>query len=175
MADVKRVLLKCVTFSEIVLFIRRVCATRVVIDMQLKRFGVSIPEELLDRFDEMVFQKGYIGRSEAIRDAMRLFISKYRWELDEVIGFASLNIVFRHNPRLMAELLKQQHDAEAQVISTLHTHITKTHCFEILTMKGTSKGIKRLSDRISGLSGIEFAELFAFPLPNIEMKHDHSH
>ncbi|MFW9920821.1 MAG: nickel-responsive transcriptional regulator NikR [Candidatus Thorarchaeota archaeon] len=143
--------------------------------MSLKRFGVSIPEDLLAQFDEIVEKKGYVGRSEAIRDAMRLFISKYQWQMDISTGFASLNIVFQHKPRLMADLLKSQHDAEAEVISTLHTHITKTHCFEILTMKGTAQGIKRLADKISGLSGIEFAELFTFALPELSGGHPHTH
>ena len=145
------------------------------IEMELKRFGMSIPDDLLSQFDEIVQKKGYVGRSEAIRDAMRLFISKYQWELDQSIGFASLNIVFQHKPRLMAELLKSQHDAEAEVISTLHTHITKTHCFEILTMKGTARGIKKLADKIGGLSGIEFAELFTFTMPGIELNKSHTH
>ncbi len=143
--------------------------------MDLKRFGVSIPEDLLSQFDEIVQRKGYVGRSEAIRDAMRLFISRYQWELDQSIGFASLNIVFQHKPKLMTELLKSQHHAEAEVISTLHTHITKTHCFEILTMKGTAHGIKKLADKIGGLSGIEFAELFTFALPGIDFSKEHTH
>ena len=38
--------------------------------MALKRFGVSVPEDLLEKFDKLVEKKGYVGRSEAIRDAM---------------------------------------------------------------------------------------------------------
>lgn len=145
------------------------------IDLELKRFGVSIPDDLLTQFDEIVKKKGYVGRSEAIRDAMRLFISKYQWDLEGSIGFASLNIVFQHKPKLMAALVKNQHDADAEVISTLHTHITKTHCFEILTMKGTAEGIKRLADKIAGLSGVDFAELFTFALPEMSLNHNHDH
>jgi metal-responsive CopG/Arc/MetJ family transcriptional regulator len=46
-------------------------------DPELKRFGVSIPEDLLEQFDVLVKAKRYVGRSEAIRDAMgRLKASK---------------------------------------------------------------------------------------------------
>ncbi|MFW9907006.1 MAG: nickel-responsive transcriptional regulator NikR [Candidatus Thorarchaeota archaeon] len=142
--------------------------------MSLKRFGVSIPKDLLKHFDDLIEQKGYIGRSEAIRDAMRLFISKYEWESSDVQGFASLNIVYEHKPRVMAELLKNQHNSEAEVISTLHTHIAKTHCFEIITIRGNGKGIQRLADRIGAIKGIEFLELFTFSLPpNFENIHNH--
>ena len=100
--------------------------------MKLKRFGVSIPEALLQRFDDIVREKGYVGRSEAIRDAMRLYISKHDDETEQKGEFASLNIVYHHKPTLMNALLKAQHNSDAHVISTVHTHITKEYCFEIL-------------------------------------------
>jgi CopG family nickel-responsive transcriptional regulator len=142
--------------------------------MELKRFGVSIPAGLLEEFDRLVADKGYIGRSEAIRDAMRLFISQSDWESSQGGGFASLNIVYQHKPQLMASLLKWQHDADAEVISTVHTHITRTHCFEVLTIKGTKEGIQRLANKISGIKGIEYSKLFAFSVPD-DPGHAHSH
>ncbi len=142
--------------------------------MELKRFGVSIPRDLLEQFDEVVAKKGYIGRSEAIRDAMRMYISKHQWEIEDAAGFASINIVYEHKPRLMEALLKSQHNSDAKVISTLHTHITHTHCFEILTVEGTVKEIHMLADRIGGISGIEFLQLFTFSLPETNGK-AHSH
>ncbi|MFW9847605.1 MAG: nickel-responsive transcriptional regulator NikR [Candidatus Thorarchaeota archaeon] len=135
--------------------------------MELKRFGVSIPSNLLEQFDELVKRQGYVGRSEAIRDSMRLYIAKHQWNLEGSSGFASLNIVFEHRPRLMTALLKIQHDSKAQVLSTLHTHITATHCFETLTIKGTVREIQKLADKIGGLKGIEFIELFTFALPEV--------
>jgi CopG family nickel-responsive transcriptional regulator len=35
------------------------------------RFGVSISSELLERFDKLIESKGYVNRSEAIRDLIR--------------------------------------------------------------------------------------------------------
>ena len=143
--------------------------------MKTKRFGVSIPENLLDEFDELVSRKEYVGRSEAIRDAMRLFISKNKWDAEDTEGFASLNIVYEHRPQLTAALLEIQHDAEVEVISTLHTHITRTHCFEVITMRGNKRGIRRVADRIGGITGIEFLELFTFSLPEGTPAHHHTH
>jgi CopG family nickel-responsive transcriptional regulator len=146
-----------------------------VTKMGLKRFGVSIPEDLLKQFDGVVDRIGYVGRSEAIRDAMRLFIVKHQLESEDALGFASLNIVYEHKPRLMATLVKYQHDSNVEVISTLHTHISHTHCFEILTMRGSLEGIQKMADKIGGLKGIEYIELFSFAMPDIEMNHHHEH
>lgn len=142
--------------------------------MALKRFGVSIPEDLLEEFDQLVEKRGYVGRSEAIRDAMRLFLSQVQWESEQGGKAATLTIVYEHKPNLMAQLIKVQHDAEAQVISTTHVHLTHSHCLEVMTVKGTREGIERLASKISGLSGIVFSKLFAFSLPDID-EHDQGH
>ena len=38
---------------------------------ELARFGISIDQRLLDSFDQMITDKGYDNRSEAIRDMIR--------------------------------------------------------------------------------------------------------
>jgi len=74
----------------------------------------------------------------------------------------------------MNALLQAQHSSEARVLSTVHTHITNTHCFEILTIRGTSEGIDKLANTIGGLSGIKYSKLFKFALPEEDGDH-HSH
>jgi CopG family nickel-responsive transcriptional regulator len=169
---IQQYLLKCVTSGEIVLLLT------VVRVMALKRFGVSVPEDLLEKFDKLVEKKEYIGRSEAIRDAMREYISQFDWsaESDQENTMASLNIVYQHKPRLMSDLTRIQHDAQAQVVSTVHVHATRSHCLEVITLKGTRKSIEELANKISGLKGIEYVRLFTFYLPESdETGHVHSH
>jgi CopG family nickel-responsive transcriptional regulator len=142
--------------------------------LSLKRFGVSIPEDLLEQFDELVEKKGYVGRSEAIRDAMRAYISQYEWETSQLGGIATLSIVYKHKPKLMAELTNAQHCCDADVISTMHIHLTHSYCLEVITIKGSKAGIEEIANKIEGLSGIEYARLFSFALPE-ELGHGHTH
>ena len=59
----------------------------------LVRFGVSIEEELLARFDEQIHKKGYTNRSEAIRDLIREQIVEEEWRTDkETVG--TITIVY---------------------------------------------------------------------------------
>jgi len=143
--------------------------------MELKRFGVSIPQDLLEDFDRVVNDREYVGRSEAIRDAMRLFISQHEWESGQQKIMASLNIVYSHKPKLMADLIKIQHSSEVHVISTVHIHISRTHCLEVITMSGSKESISRLTNRITGITGVEYARLFTFSLPEEDEDHSHSH
>jgi len=132
--------------------------------MTTKRFGVSIPGDLLERFDTIVEQKDYVGRSEAIRDAMRTYISQCEWESGQTGNRAALNVVYQHKPRLMAELIKAQHQAKAHVISTVHVHLTHSHCLEVLIIEGDKKDIESLANKIGGFSGVEYVRLFVFSL-----------
>jgi CopG family nickel-responsive transcriptional regulator len=144
--------------------------------MTLKRFGVSIPEDLLEKFDQLVEEKGYVGRSEAIRDAMRSYISDSQLEAGEGYMMASLNIVYCHKPKIMAELIKVQHNSEAHVISTVHIHVSKSHCLEVVTLKGSKDSIQKLANTISGISGMDYVKLFTFSLPEGEdIEHSHIH
>jgi len=74
----------------------------------------------------------------------------------------------------MADLIRVQHDAEAHVVTTVHIHLTDTHCLEVLAVKGTRKGIEKLASKLGGMSGIEYVRLFTFSLPNDSL-HDHTH
>ncbi len=141
---------------------------------ELRRFGVSIPKELLDQFDLLVEAKGYMGRSEAIRDAIRLIISQWDLERSQEGGAATLSVVYRHKAKLMAELTNAQHGSNTNVISTLHVHLTPSHCLEVLTVRGERKSIQKFADKIGGLSGVEFARLFMFSVPE-SYEHNHSH
>jgi len=144
--------------------------------MALKRFGVSVPEDLLEKFDKLVEKKKYVGRSEAIRDAMREFISQTEWEENQEGTMASLNIVYQHKPKLMAELMRVQHDGHANVVSTVHVHVSKSHCLEVITLRGKKEPIEDLANKISGLKGIEYVRLFTFFLPEGEDEnHPHNH
>ena len=144
--------------------------------MTLKRFGVSVPEDLLEEFDQLVEEKGYVGRSEAIRDALRLYISESQWEGGRDLIMASLNIVYCHKPKTMADLIKAQHSSEAHVISTVHVHMSQSHCLEVITLKGSQEAIKKLANKVTGITGIEFAKLFTFALPDdADVNHTHHH
>ena len=44
------------------------------------RFGISIDEKLLENFDSLIERKGYVNRSEAIRDLIRSALVELKWE-----------------------------------------------------------------------------------------------
>jgi hypothetical protein len=41
-------------------------------DTELSRIGISLPKNLLDKFDEILALRGYSSRSEGIRDSYEI-------------------------------------------------------------------------------------------------------
>ncbi|MEM2925766.1 MAG: nickel-responsive transcriptional regulator NikR, partial [Methanocellales archaeon] len=87
------------------------------------RFGVSLNSDLLRKFDEVIEEKGYMNRSEAIRDLIRDFLVGEEWERGkEVIG--SLTLLYDHEVRGVDEKLTDiQHSHHAHIISSMHVHL----------------------------------------------------
>ncbi len=124
------------------------------------RFGVSIDDRLLKRFDELISEKGYINRSEAIRDLIRnaLVEEEWRHEEDEIVGTVSL--VYDHHTRELADkLTEHQHSHHEAIISSLHVHLDAHHCLEVVIMKGKASEIKRLADELIGTKGVKHGKL----------------
>ena len=57
----------------------------------LKRFSISLDEQLLEQFDGYIHPRGYSNRSEAVRDLIRKVLVNEEWEEDsEVVGVVSI-------------------------------------------------------------------------------------
>lgn len=125
----------------------------------LFRFGVSIEENLINRFDKLIKQENYNNRSEAIRDLMRESLVRKEWLSDnEVAG--TITIVYDHHRRgLLNALTGIQHKYHDLIISSLHVHLTNTNCIEVLVVKGHPKEVKKLSNQLKSLKGVKHCTL----------------
>ena len=107
---------------------------------------------------------------------MRSYLSESQWETGGENIMASLNIVYCHKPKIMADLIKVQHNSDAHVISTVHVHMSKSHCLEVITLRGSKDTIIKLANAVAGISGIEFSKLFTFAFSEGEtFDHGHTH
>lgn len=125
------------------------------------RFGVSIPNRLLERFDGLIKEKGYGNRSEALRDLIRDFLVEAEWESDEeTIGTVTL-VYDHHVKELSDELNSIQHDMGPAIISTVHVHLDHHMCMEVVLVKGKSSDIRKMADRLIGTKGVVHGKLTA--------------
>lgn len=124
---------------------------------KLIRFGVSLEEDLLNKFDRHIKRKKYTNRSEAIRDLIRSELIKEEWtENKEVTG--AITIVYDHHTRdLVNKVLDVQHDHHDCILSTQHIHLDHHNCFEIIVTKGKSREIEDLYLKLKSLKSVKHA------------------
>lgn len=123
------------------------------------RFSVSLPEELLESLDRQIINRGYVSRSEFIRDLIREQLIEDRWSGDEtVIGV--LTLIYDHHQRELSQrMIDLQHDSDAHILCSTHVHIDHHNCLETIMIEGTPARVEEIASKIGGLKGINFSKL----------------
>ncbi len=125
------------------------------------RVGISLPENLLNKFDEIILQRGYSSRSEGVRDAIRSYIVNFEWMSDvkgERVGV--ITIVYSHSQRGLEDNLTEiQHDFGALIQSSLHVHLDHDNCLEVMVLRGEGQEVKKAAERMMSLKGVKHVKL----------------
>ena len=125
----------------------------------LKRFSVSLEEQLLDQFDDYISTHGYSNRSEAGRDLIRARLINEEWEQDsEVVGVVSL-VYDHHQANLQDRITEVQHDYYQLITSSTHVHMDHHNCLEVTIVKGQASKVRELSERMIALRGVKSGNL----------------
>ncbi|HEY3308226.1 MAG TPA: nickel-responsive transcriptional regulator NikR [Desulfuromonadaceae bacterium] len=124
------------------------------------RFGISIDADLLDSFDQLIEQKKYMNRSEAIRDLIRSSLIETKWEVGEEEIVGTITIVYNHHVRdLSDKLTEHQHAYHHQIVSALHVHLDAHNCLEVLVVRGKAREVKKIADELIGVKGVKHGKL----------------
>ncbi len=130
-------------------------------DNDLSRIGISLPKNLLDKFDDILEYRGYSSRSEGIRDAIRSYITYYQW-MSDVKGDRQgvITMVYDHEHRGLMQILTDiQHNYLNVIQSSLHSHVSHDKCVEIILLRGDAGIIKEIAERLMAQKGVESVKL----------------
>jgi len=135
-------------------------------DTELSRIGISLPKNLLDKFDEILNLRGYSSRSEGIRDAIRSYITHYQW-ISDVKGERQgvITMVYDHDQRgLLQTLIDIQHEYTDIIQASLHSHVTENKCLEVILVRGDASQLKGIAEKLMSQKGVEAVKLTTIPL-----------
>lgn len=125
------------------------------------RVGISLPENLLNKFDEIINQRGYSSRSEGVRDAIRSYIVNFEWMSDvqgERVGV--ITIVYSHSQRGLEDNLTEiQHDFGGLIQSSLHVHLDHDNCLEVVVLRGEGQEVRKAAEKMMSLKGVKHVKL----------------
>ena len=130
-------------------------------DSELSRIGISLPENLLNKFDSIIDKRGYSSRSEGIRDAIRSYITYYEW-MNDVEGERQgvITMVYDHDQRGLLEAVTEVQHANTDIIqSSIHSHLTHERCMEVIMVRGDGQKLRSLTESLMALKGVESVKL----------------
>jgi CopG family nickel-responsive transcriptional regulator len=127
--------------------------------MALKRFGVSLEEDYLDKLDSMVNSQQFPNRSQAIRHLIIQSEVDEKWTgNDEVAG--AIVLVYDHHKRdLQNRSTDIQHDFHHLILAVQHVHLDHHNCLETISVKGKANELKDLADRLIAIKGVRHGQL----------------
>jgi len=125
----------------------------------LRRFSISLEEDLLEKFDEYIREHGYSNRSEAVRDLIRKGLIKQEWESDSlVVGVVTL-VYDHHRPQLQERVTELQHRFYNIITSSTHVHMDHHNCLEVTIAKGRASEVQELAQGLIALRGVKDGSL----------------
>lgn len=126
----------------------------------LKRFGVSMEDDLLARFDELIAGRGYSTRSEAIRDLVRADLVNAEWSDPDAEVVGTITIVYEHHEHELANVLAElQHEHHEFVVCTTHVHLDAHNCLEVIVVRGRSETVRHVADTLTSTRGVKHGRL----------------
>jgi CopG family nickel-responsive transcriptional regulator len=145
----------------------------------MQRFTISLDDGLALEFDQLIADKGYVNRSEAVRDLLRSALGSATLDTAPRKGkaawcVANVSYVYDHHERTVtSRVLDLQHEHHDLVITTLHTHLDHDHCLETVVLRGPTAAVQACAEQLVALRGVRHGNVHMVPLDVIGERHAH--
>jgi CopG family nickel-responsive transcriptional regulator len=127
--------------------------------MTLKRFGVSIEDELLVDIDKFTDDYGFANRSQAIRFLIKKNITEQKWKCNNIVAGAIIIIYDLDKNDILSKMIFIQKGYTEDILSSSQYHISKNFCMYVVMARGEAYRLTELSDNLTTIKGIKHGKL----------------
>ncbi|HQS98679.1 MAG: nickel-responsive transcriptional regulator NikR [Hydrogenophilales bacterium 16-64-46] len=121
----------------------------------VSRISVSLPPDLLAELDRMVELRGYGSRSQAIGEMVNFQLAEHKRALGNAVMAGTLTLLYNRATRgLQGRLADLQYQHIAEVISSLHVHLSEDQMLEVLLVQGPASRLQAIADEMIALRGV---------------------
>ena len=121
----------------------------------VSRISVSLPPELLAGLDGMVESRGYDSRSQAIVEMVNYQLVEHKRSLGNEVMAGTLTLLYNRATRgLQGRLADIQYQHVAEVISSLHVHLTEDQMLEVILVQGPAAELQAIANEMLAQRGV---------------------
>jgi len=131
----------------------------------MQRITITLDDDLMDKLDTLIAERGYQNRSEAIRDLTRAGMQQAAQEQGKSGDcVAALVYVYDHAQRdLSRRLVDTYHSHHDLSLATLHVHLDDDNCMEVTALRGPGGEVQHFADHIIAQRGVRYGRLWMMP------------
>lgn len=127
--------------------------------MALKRFGVSLEDELLEALDGFVNDNGFANRSQAIRFLVEKNVAEKKWQCNHIVAGTIVLMYDQAKKEVVSKITTIQQQYHDVILSSSQYYLNEGFCLHITTVTGTAFRLTELSDRLITIKGIKHGKL----------------
>lgn len=126
----------------------------------VERISISIPKSLLAQLDEMVDERGFDSRSQAITEMINTELAGHVEQLGDKVMAGTITLIYDHSKQQLQNRLSEiQHRYIAEVVSSLHVHLENQHTMEVILVQGPADKLKTIADQLITCKGVKTGKL----------------
>ena len=127
--------------------------------MALKRFGVSLEDDLLESLDQYVLENGFSNRSQAIRFLIEKNLAEKKWLCNHIVAGTIIIMYDQGKKEIASKIILIEQDYQDVILSSSQYFINKNFCLHIATVMGEAHRLTDLSDRLTTIKGSKHGKL----------------
>ena len=127
--------------------------------MALKRFGVSLEENLLESLDQYVIENGFANRSQAIRFLVEKNVAEKKWQCNHIVAGTIIILYDQVKKDITSRIADIQQNYQDVILSSSLYYINKNFSLHIVTVMGAAYRLTELADHLTTIKGIKHGKL----------------
>ncbi len=131
----------------------------IIAKMALKRFGVSLEEEVSDALDQYVIDNGFPNRSQAIRFLIEKNVAEKKWMCNHIVAGTIIIMYDQDKKEISAKIGSIEQKFQDAILSSSQYFINKNFCLHIATVMGEAHRLTELADKLTAIKGIKHGKL----------------
>lgn len=124
------------------------------------RISISLPESVFQQLEQLVSERGFESRSQAIMEMINRELSVHGAKTGNRVMSGTITLLYDHGTRnLQRQLAAIQHESVDEVISSLHVLLEKNHIMEVILVQGPANKLKRIANDLITCKGVKWGQL----------------
>ena len=121
----------------------------------VSRISISLASPLLVELDQMVAQRGFSSRSQAVSDMVNRELVEHKRNLGNDVMVGTISLHYDRSVRgLQKNLADIQYQYLDEVISSLHVHLSQNQLMEIILVQGQVQRLQEIANLMPTKRGV---------------------